>query len=80
MTETATGNMILPISSELQAKEGERAVKLMGEHVKKTFGKGVLGGLGGFGSIFKPDLTGIKEPVLIAGTDGVGTKIGRAHV
>ncbi len=59
----------------VDTKEGERAVKLMGEHVKKTFGKGVLGGLGGFGSIFKPDLTGIKEPVLIAGTDGVGTKL-----
>ena len=34
----------------VDTKEGERAVKLMGEHVKKTFGKGVLGGLGGFGN------------------------------
>jgi phosphoribosylformylglycinamidine cyclo-ligase len=43
--------------------------------VKKTFGPEVLTGLGSFGSLFQPDLTGIRTPVLVAGTDGVGTKL-----
>jgi len=59
----------------VDTKEGERAVKLMKEHVKKTFDKGVLSGLGGFGSLYMPDLAGIEEPVLVAGSDGVGTKL-----
>ncbi len=59
----------------VDTKEGERAVSLMKEHVKKTFNANVLTGLGSFGSLFKLDLTGIKEPVLVAGTDGVGTKL-----
>lgn len=59
----------------VDTKEGERAVSLMKDHVKKTFNSNVLTGLGSFGSLFKLDLTGIKEPVLVAGTDGVGTKL-----
>jgi phosphoribosylformylglycinamidine cyclo-ligase len=59
----------------VDTKEGARAVSLMKEHVKKTYGKGVLAGLGGFGCVYKPDLTGLSEPVLVAGTDGVGTKL-----
>jgi len=59
----------------VDTKEGERAVQLMKEHVKKTFNANVLTGLGGFGSLFRLDLKGIKEPVLVAGTDGVGTKL-----
>ncbi|MDR3364128.1 MAG: phosphoribosylformylglycinamidine cyclo-ligase [Clostridiales Family XIII bacterium] len=59
----------------VDTKEGERAVKLMKEHVKKTFDGGVLTGLGGFGSLYMPDLAGISAPVLVAGTDGVGTKL-----
>jgi phosphoribosylformylglycinamidine cyclo-ligase len=59
----------------VDTKEGERAVSLMNEHVKKTFGPEVLTGLGSFGSLFKLNLTGIKEPVLVAGSDGVGTKL-----
>ena len=55
--------------------EGERAVSLMKEHVKKTFNQQVLTGLGSFGSLFQLDLEGIKNPVLVAGTDGVGTKL-----
>jgi phosphoribosylformylglycinamidine cyclo-ligase len=55
--------------------EGQRAVSLMKDRVKKTFGPEVLTGLGSFGSLFRPDLTGIKTPVLVAGTDGVGTKL-----
>jgi len=55
--------------------EGEHAVKLMKEHVKKTFDKGVLSDIGGFGGLYMPDLTGISAPVLVSGTDGVGTKL-----
>lgn len=55
--------------------EGEKAVKLMKQHVEKTFNKNVLTGLGGFGGLFNLDLAGIKEPVLVSGTDGVGTKL-----
>lgn len=59
----------------VDTKEGERAVQLMKPHVKKTFNPQVLTGLGSFGSLFQPDLTGITHPVLVSGTDGVGTKL-----
>ena len=59
----------------VDTKEGELAVKLMKEHAKKTFNKNVLSGLGGFGSLYMPDLTGISVPVLVAGSDGVGSKL-----
>ena len=54
---------------------GYRGVKLMGPHVARTFIPGVVSGIGGFGGLFAPDLTGMREPVLVSGTDGVGTKI-----
>ena len=54
---------------------GYRAVELMKKHVQRTERPGVLGGLGGFGGLFQPDLTGIRTPVLVSGTDGVGTKL-----
>ncbi len=54
---------------------GYRAVELMKEHVRRTETPGVLGGLGGFGGLFRPDLAGMSEPVLVSGTDGVGTKL-----
>ena len=59
----------------VDTKEGERAVSLMKEHVKKTFNPNVLTGLGSFGSLFRLPCEGMKEPVLVAGTDGVGTKL-----
>lgn len=59
----------------VDTKEGERAVELMKPHVKKTFNPQVLTGLGSFGSLFQPDLTGMTNPVLVSGTDGVGTKL-----
>lgn len=59
----------------VDTKEGEKAVLLMKEHVKKTFNKNVLTGLGSFGSLFNLDIEGIMEPVLVSGTDGVGTKL-----
>ncbi|MEG0895133.1 MAG: phosphoribosylformylglycinamidine cyclo-ligase [Oscillospiraceae bacterium] len=54
---------------------GYKSVELMKEHVKRTFNKGVLSGLGGFGGLFELDLEGINKPVLVSGTDGVGTKL-----
>ncbi|MBP5313849.1 MAG: phosphoribosylformylglycinamidine cyclo-ligase [Eggerthellaceae bacterium] len=53
---------------------GYEAVRLMKQHVKRTDIPGVLSGIGGFGGLFAPDLSGIKEPVFVSGTDGVGTK------
>lgn len=54
---------------------GYEAVKLMKPHVESTFTKGVIGTLGGFGGLFAPDFKGMQEPVLVSGTDGVGTKL-----
>ena len=54
---------------------GYRAVELMKSHVERTRVPGVLSGLGGFGGLFAPNLSGISEPVLVSGTDGVGTKL-----
>lgn len=56
-------------------EEGALAVEKMKSYVKETFTKGVLGGLGGFGGLFELDLTGYQKPVLVSGTDGVGTKL-----
>ncbi len=54
---------------------GYRAVELMKSHVARTTTSGVLTGIGGFGGLFEPDLTGINKPVFVSGTDGVGTKL-----
>ncbi len=54
---------------------GYKAVELMKVHVARTVTNGVLSGIGGFGGLFEPDLTGIKKPVFVSGTDGVGTKL-----
>ena len=54
---------------------GYKSVELMKEHVARTFTNGVLSGIGGFGGLFEIDTTGIKNPVLVSGTDGVGTKL-----
>ena len=53
---------------------GYEGVRLMKPHVARTFIPGVVSGIGGFGGLFAPDLSGMKEPVLVSGTDGVGTK------
>ena len=53
---------------------GYEGVKLMKKHVERTFIPGVVSDIGGFGGLFAPALTGMKEPVLVSGTDGVGTK------
>ncbi len=54
---------------------GYKSVELMKEHVAKTKTQGVLSGIGGFGGLFAPNMTGMKEPILVSGTDGVGTKL-----
>ena len=47
----------------------------MKEAIRSTFTAGVLGDIGGFGGLFRPDFSGYREPVLVASTDGVGTKL-----
>ena len=54
---------------------GYRAVELMKKHIARTDIPGVLSGIGGFGGLFELDLTGLTRPVLVSGTDGVGTKL-----
>ena len=54
---------------------GYESVKLMKKHVERTNIPGVLDGIGGFGGLFQLDTAGIENPVLVSGTDGVGTKI-----
>lgn len=54
---------------------GYRAVELMKSHVARTRIPGVVSGIGGFGGLFQPDLQGVNTPVLVSGTDGVGTKL-----
>lgn len=54
---------------------GYQAVELMKAHVARTMTAGMVSGIGGFGGAFELDLTGITKPVLVSGTDGVGTKL-----
>ena len=54
---------------------GYKAVELMKSHIAKTMTAGALSDIGGFGGLFELDLTGITKPVLVSGTDGVGTKL-----
>ncbi len=54
---------------------GYKAVELMKKHIATTMTKGVCSDVGGFGGLFELDLTGITRPVLVSGTDGVGTKL-----
>ena len=54
---------------------GYRAVELMKGHIARTATAGVCSDIGGFGGLFVPDLAGMAEPVLVSGTDGVGTKL-----
>ncbi len=54
---------------------GYRSVELMKKHIARTKTPGADTDVGGFGGLFVPDLAGMKEPVLVSGTDGVGTKL-----
>ncbi len=53
---------------------GYEGVRLMKKHVERTFIDGVVSDIGGFGGLFMPDISGMEQPVLVSGTDGVGTK------
>ncbi|MBP0968103.1 MAG: phosphoribosylformylglycinamidine cyclo-ligase [Oscillospiraceae bacterium] len=59
---------------------GYRAVDLMKQHVARTVTAGVMEGIGGFGGLFRLDVKGMESPVLVSGTDGVGTKIKIAFI
>ena len=54
---------------------GYRAVDLMKKHIARTMTDNVLTGIGGFGGLYELDVTGMEHPVLVSGTDGVGTKL-----
>ena len=54
---------------------GYKAVELMKSHIARTLTSGVCSDVGGFGGLFELDTEGIKKPVLVSGTDGVGTKL-----
>ena len=59
---------------------GYRAVELMKQHIAKTMTSGVCSDVGGFGGLFELDVTGMTRPVLVSGTDGVGTKLKLAFI
>ncbi len=68
-------------SSGVDIEAGYRSVELMKEHVKKTMREEVIGGLGGFSGAFSlAKIKNMEEPVLLSGTDGVGTKIKLAFI
>ena len=62
-------------ASGVDITAGYKAVQLMKEHVSRTNTSGVMSDVGGFGGLFAPNMKGIDEPVLVSGTDGVGTKL-----
>lgn len=54
---------------------GYKSVDLMKKHVARTKTEGAISSIGGFGGLFQPNLTGMEQPILVSGTDGVGTKL-----
>ena len=75
MTEMEKSFSASYAASGVDITAGYKAVELMKSHIARTAAPGVLGGVGGFGGLFAPDLTGMARPVLVSGTDGVGTKL-----
>ncbi|MFA5518418.1 MAG: phosphoribosylformylglycinamidine cyclo-ligase [Spirochaetota bacterium] len=61
--------------SGVDVEGGNRFVKKITPFVRSTFTPGVITDIGGFGALFSPDFSGMEEPVLVSGTDGVGTKL-----
>ncbi|MFA6867520.1 MAG: phosphoribosylformylglycinamidine cyclo-ligase, partial [Clostridia bacterium] len=66
--------------SGVDVEKGYKAVELMKKHVKATYDSNVLGDLGSFGGFYSIANEKLNEPVLVAGTDGVGTKLKYAFV
>lgn len=56
-------------------ERGDRFVDVIKRYVKTTYTKGVIGDLGGFAALFKPEFKGMREPIIVSSTDGVGTKL-----
>ena len=67
-------------SAGVDITAGYKAVELMKQHIARTITKGAASDIGGFGGLFELDLTGITRPVLVSGTDGVGTKLKLAFI
>ena len=59
---------------------GYRAVELMKSHIARTMTSGAMSDIGGFGGLFELDVTDMPHPVLVSGTDGVGTKLKLAFI
>ncbi len=59
---------------------GYKAVELMKSHIARTMTQGVVSDIGGFGGLFELDIENIRKPVLVSGTDGVGTKLKLAFI
>ncbi len=64
----------------VDVEAGYTAVRLMKEFIKRTYDQNVIGDIGGFGGLYSLDLEGMKQPVLVAGADGVGTKLQLAFI
>ena len=62
-------------ASGVDITAGYKAVELMKRHIARTVTPGVCSDVGGFGGLFALDLTGLTHPILVSGTDGVGTKL-----
>ncbi len=62
-------------SAGVDITAGYRSVELMKKHIARTRTPGAVSDIGDFGGLFAPDLTGIRHPLLVSGTDGVGTKL-----
>ena len=81
IVETERTRLVANSKSDAYAKSGVditagyKAVELMKKHIAKTMTPGSLSDIGGFGGLFELDMTGINKPVLVSGTDGVGTKL-----
>ena len=67
--------MITYKDAGVDVERGYEAVRRMKQHVAATFDENVLGGLGSFGGFYSIENENVEKPVLVAGTDGVGTKL-----
>ena len=74
MIAMSTSHSASYAAAGVNIEAGYEGVKLMKKHVERTVIPGVLSGIGGFGGLFAPDVAGMEKPVLVSGTDGVGTK------
>lgn len=61
--------------SGVDTSAGQKQISLIKDMVKSTHRKGIISDIGGFAGLFKPDISQMKEPILVSATDGVGTKL-----